>query len=88
MRYLPDRWHHSKLIQKLLAQDRRDEALLLVQRSSKDFQIIVSWNFLIEYDLKNQRLHSAVKLFNDVSPARTQGTGRRTRPAADMACCR
>jgi len=66
MRYLPDRWHHSKLVRSLLAQDRREEALLLIQRSGKEFQLTVSWNHLIEYELKKQRLHGAVKLYNDV----------------------
>ena len=68
---LDDPWNIEQYVQKALARDRFEEALLLTQTAGRDKQLVVAWNHLIEYQLKNQRLRPAIKLFNDVSDPRT-----------------
>ncbi|EEY20898.1 pentatricopeptide repeat protein [Verticillium alfalfae VaMs.102] len=53
-------------VSRTLAKDRYDEALLLVQQASKTAQCVVSWNHLIDFQMKNQKLNAAVRLLNDM----------------------
>lgn len=62
-----DPYHIAQNVAKKLEDKQFDKALLLVQAASKDKQVVVSWNHLIEHQFRNQKLHVAIRLFNDVS---------------------
>lgn len=64
--YMDDPWKIAQHVGQTLARDRFDEALLLTQRASKDRQVVVAWNHLIDYQLERQHLKKAIKLFNEV----------------------
>ena len=64
--YLQNPWKLSKAIERRLERDRFEEALTLVRMASSDGQVVVSWNILIDYFFRKQRLHGAIKLFNEV----------------------
>lgn len=62
-----DPYHIAQNVAKKLEDKQFDKALMLVQAASKDKQVVVSWNHLIEHQFQNQKLHVAIRLFNDVS---------------------
>ncbi|KHO00836.1 pentatricopeptide repeat protein [Metarhizium album ARSEF 1941] len=64
--YMQDPWKIARHVDQTLAKDRFDEALLLTQRASKDRQVVVAWNHLIDYQLEKQHLKKAITLFNEV----------------------
>ncbi|KJK76664.1 hypothetical protein H634G_07705 [Metarhizium anisopliae BRIP 53293] len=64
--YMDDPWKIAQHVGQTLAKDRFDEALLLTQRASKDRQVVVAWNHLIDYQLERQHLKKAIKLFNEM----------------------
>lgn len=64
--HMEDPWKIAKYVEQTLARDRYDEALLLVQKASKDGQVVVAWNHLIDYQLGKQQLKQAIRLYNDV----------------------
>lgn len=68
--YLQNPWKLSKAIERRLEKDRYEEALALVRMASSDGQVVVSWNILIDYFFRKQRLHGGMKLFNEVFPLR------------------
>ncbi len=70
LQYLDDPYNIADHVLKILERDQYDEALVLTQEASKDKKVVVSWNHLINYQLRNQRLHAAVKLYNEVSGLR------------------
>lgn len=55
-------------VKQTLAKNKYDEALALTREASKKAQCTVSWNHLIDYQMQQQRLHAAIKVFNEVSP--------------------
>ena len=58
----------GKYVDKALARGAFDEALLLVQKASRGGkQMVLAWNHLIDYQLKQQHMKHAFKVFNDVS---------------------
>lgn len=64
-----DPWAVGQYVEKALARDAFDEALLLVQKASAgDQQVVVAWNHLIDYQFNKQQLKRAIKLYNDVRP--------------------
>ena len=65
--HLNDPYNVANHVRERLVANAYDETLLLVQTASKDMKVTVSWNHLIDHLLRKQRLHAAVKLFNDVS---------------------
>lgn len=67
MVYLDDAWKLAQQVERRLGQNRFDEALLMTQRASKDKQVVVAWNHLINYLLENQQLNKAIKIYNEVS---------------------
>lgn len=67
LQYTKDPYHIAENVSKKLKEGDFEKALLLTQQASVEKQVIVSWNYLIEYQLKNQRLHSAIKIYNEVS---------------------
>lgn len=66
LEWTKDPYHIAQNVAKKLEENDFDKALLLTQQASKDKQVIVSWNHLIEYQFQNKRLHAAIKLYNDV----------------------
>ncbi|KAK5653128.1 hypothetical protein OQA88_9227 [Cercophora sp. LCS_1] len=66
LQYLKDPLEIGEHVKKTLEKGRFDEALLLTREASRDTAVTVSWNYLIDYQLKEQRLHSAIKLYNEM----------------------
>jgi hypothetical protein len=66
LQYSTDPYHIADNVVKKLKENDFDKALLLTREASKDKQCVVSWNHCIEYQFKNNKLHAAIKLFNEV----------------------
>ena len=68
LRYMSDDpWAIGQYVSKALSRNAFDEALLLVQKASgRGNQLVVAWNHLIDYQLKNQQVKRALKIYNDV----------------------
>ncbi|KAG5924257.1 hypothetical protein E4U61_001105 [Claviceps capensis] len=62
LEHLNDSWAVAQRVEETLLKDRFDEALLLTQEASRDGQMVVSWNHLIEYMFKKQQLSQAIKM--------------------------
>lgn len=62
-----DPYHIAESISRKLAQHEYEKALLMTREASRDKQVVVCWNHLIAYEFTNQRLHSAFKLYNEVT---------------------
>ncbi|KAJ4292143.1 hypothetical protein N0V88_005771 [Collariella sp. IMI 366227] len=61
-----DPYHIAQHVRKALDRGSFDEALLLTRTASRKGKVEVSWNHLIDYQMKNARLNGAVKLFNEM----------------------
>ncbi|KAJ4264770.1 hypothetical protein NW762_005013 [Fusarium torreyae] len=61
-----DPWKVSKYVERALSQDKFDEAHLLVQTASKDMDVVVPWNILMNHMLERQQVNKAIKLFNEM----------------------
>ncbi|KAH6841138.1 hypothetical protein B0I37DRAFT_393946 [Chaetomium sp. MPI-CAGE-AT-0009] len=61
-----DPYHIAQSVAGMLEKERFDEALMMARMASRNTKVEVSWNHLIDYQLKNQRLHAAVKLYNEM----------------------
>ncbi|KAJ0163220.1 Pentatricopeptide repeat-containing protein 2, mitochondrial [Colletotrichum tanaceti] len=66
LKHMDDPFNIAQHVEATLKKGRFDEALLLVQRSSKDKQVAVAWNHLIEYKVRDKSVNAAIKLFNDM----------------------
>lgn len=66
LEHMEDPFKIAEHVKRTLEKDRFEEALELTRTASKDAQCQVSWSYLIDYQLNNQRLHAAIKLFNEV----------------------
>ncbi|KAK3357191.1 hypothetical protein B0T25DRAFT_538508 [Lasiosphaeria hispida] len=66
LQYLKDPLLIAEHILATLAKGKFDEALEVTRAASRDTAVSVSWNHLIDYQMKNQRLHAAVKLYNEM----------------------
>ncbi len=62
----PDPFHIAQHVTAALEKGSFDEALLMTRLASRKAKVEVSWNHLIDYQLKNKRLHAAIKLYNEV----------------------
>lgn len=67
LQYTTDPYHIAENVANKLEEKNFEKALMLTREASKDKQVVVSWNHLIAYELKNQKLGSAIKLYNEVS---------------------
>lgn len=67
LKWIGDPWHLAVNVTKKLRGGEFEKALALVREASNGSQVVVSWNHLIEYLFKQQRLQAAIKLFNEVS---------------------
>ncbi|KAK8114806.1 pentatricopeptide repeat protein [Apiospora kogelbergensis] len=64
---MDDPYHIAKDVLLTLAKDRYDEAKFMVAKASgKKKNLTVSWNHLIDYQMRHQRLNGAIKLFNEM----------------------
>lgn len=72
LQHMDDPWKIAQYVERALASDRFDEALLLTKTAGKERQVVVAWNHLINYLLGKQQLKNAIKLFNDVSTSESQ----------------
>ncbi|KAK6866176.1 Pentatricopeptide repeat protein [Apiospora arundinis] len=66
MDYIKDPFHIAQAVQGHLDKDRYEEAKLMTVKASKGKNVTVSWNHLIEYQMRHQRLHGAINLFNEM----------------------
>lgn len=66
LEHMKDPFKIAEHVERTLKKDLFEEALELTRTASKDAQCQVSWNYLIDYQLRNQKLHGAIKLFNEV----------------------
>ena len=66
LEHLQDPYHIAQHVSKALAKGSYDEALLMTRIASRDGKVEVSWNHLIDYQMKNKRLHAAIKVYNEV----------------------
>lgn len=81
--YIDDPWVLGKHIEGLLARDKFDDALTMVELASKKIQTTVSWNHLIDHLLKKQQMKKAMATFNNVRRATQLAIGiKETRTAS------
>lgn len=62
-----DPYHIADNVVATLKRGEFEKALLFTQGASRDKQCVVSWNHLIDHEFKNNKLHSALKLYQEVS---------------------
>ena len=65
--YLKDPVRIAEDVQRTLEKDKFDEALELTREACRNTDVVVSWNHLIDYQFKHNRMRAAFKLFNEVS---------------------
>lgn len=63
-----DPFHIAENVHKKLKENDFEKALMLAREASKDKQVVVSWNHLIEHQFAHQKLGAAIKLYNEVGP--------------------
>lgn len=66
LEFLDNNFNIAEHVERTLERGDYDEALLLVREASRSHNVVVSWNYLIGYLMRNGRLHAAIKLYNDV----------------------
>ncbi|KAI1432292.1 hypothetical protein GGR50DRAFT_675207 [Xylaria sp. CBS 124048] len=66
LQYLQDPYHIANRVSDALKDDNLELASLITRQSSRDANVVVSWNHLIDYHLKNDRLQTAIKLYNEM----------------------
>ncbi|KAK1999859.1 pentatricopeptide repeat domain-containing protein [Colletotrichum falcatum] len=67
LKHMDDPFKIAQQVEVILKKDRFDEALTLVHRSGKTKQVVVAWNHLIEYQIREKkRVNAAIKLYNDM----------------------
>lgn len=68
LEWIHDPWHLAESVSNKLENGEFEKALLMTREASNDDSIMVSWNHLIQYTFKQEKLHAAIKLFNEVGP--------------------
>ncbi|XXH05186.1 hypothetical protein Hte_011611 [Hypoxylon texense] len=66
LQYLKDPLHIAEYVSKTLGKDRFEEAALITRKASKNTKVVVSWNYLIDYQIRRDKLHAAIKLYNEM----------------------
>ncbi|AEO69585.1 da4a5a57-78ef-46ca-89d5-86ccefe3fb65 [Thermothielavioides terrestris] len=66
LEHFTDPYHIAQHVSRVLQKGSFDEALLMTRMASRNKKVEVSWNHLIDYQMKNHRLHAAVKLYNEM----------------------
>ncbi|KAK5629589.1 hypothetical protein RRF57_005304 [Xylaria bambusicola] len=67
LRYLSDALHIANRVAAALTKDNFEVAAQITRQASKNKNVVVSWNHLIDYQLRNGRIHAAMKLYTEVS---------------------
>lgn len=76
LQYLKEPFEIGNHVRATLDKGRWDEALLLVRRASVNTKVEVSWNYLIDYQLKEGQLNAAIKLYNEMKKRGQQPNAR------------
>ncbi|KAI0976205.1 hypothetical protein F4678DRAFT_456528 [Xylaria arbuscula] len=66
LQYLGDPLHIANRVRLALNKDNFDLAADITRQASRTHSVTVSWNHLIDYQLQNGRIHSALKLYNEM----------------------
>ncbi|KAK9414206.1 hypothetical protein SUNI508_02305 [Seiridium unicorne] len=66
MEFLNDPFHIAKEVERVLAKDQFEQAALLARNASAKYKVTVAWNHLIDYQMRNFKLHAAIKTFNEM----------------------
>ena len=66
LQYLKDPKLIADHVRATLLKDKFLEALLLTRKASRNTKVTVAWNHLIDYQMKQQRLHASIKLYNEM----------------------
>ncbi|KAI1376769.1 hypothetical protein F4677DRAFT_417927 [Hypoxylon crocopeplum] len=66
LQYLKDPLHIADHVRKTLAKGNVEEATLITRKASKNTNVTVSWNHLIDHELQQDKLHAAIKLYNEM----------------------
>ncbi|KAI1393779.1 uncharacterized protein F4822DRAFT_385809 [Hypoxylon trugodes] len=66
LQYLKDPLHIANHVKKILEKDDFEEAIAITRMASKDTKVAVSWNYLIDYQLRHDKIHAAIKLYNEM----------------------
>lgn len=85
LEHLYDPYHIAQHVSKALARGSFDEALMMTRIASREGKVEVSWNHLIDYQMKNKRLNAAIKLYNEVRTPESMPPAP-TPPANQLPC--
>ncbi|KAI0180111.1 hypothetical protein GGR52DRAFT_529828 [Hypoxylon sp. FL1284] len=66
LQYLNDPFLVARFVRQTLGNGDFEKAALVTRGASKNMKVVVSWNHLIDYLLRNDRIHAAIKLYNDM----------------------
>jgi len=66
LEFMKDPFHIAAYVKKLLDKESFDEALLMTRKASKHHKMVVGWNHLIDFCMQQQRLHGAIKIYNEM----------------------
>ncbi|KAI1335170.1 hypothetical protein F5Y15DRAFT_399174 [Xylariaceae sp. FL0016] len=66
LQYLQDPLHIAKQVKRTLDRNDFDHAASITRSASKSAKVAVSWNHLIDYQLRMDRIHTALKLYNEM----------------------
>lgn len=66
MEFFDDPYHIAKEVERVLAKDNFDQAVLLTRNASKNLKVTVAWNHLIGYQMRTFKLHAAIKTYNEM----------------------
>jgi tetratricopeptide (TPR) repeat protein len=64
--WLDDPYKIGKEMERLLALDKFIEAAAFAKVASQKYKVTVAWNHLIDYQMKNLKLHAAIKSYNEM----------------------
>ncbi|KAK4167674.1 hypothetical protein QBC43DRAFT_342016 [Cladorrhinum sp. PSN259] len=66
LQYLKDPLDIGNHVKACLEAGRWDEALLMTRKASASTRVEVSWNYLIDHQMKTGHLNAAIKLYNEM----------------------
>ncbi|KAI1116968.1 hypothetical protein F5Y14DRAFT_448351 [Nemania sp. NC0429] len=72
LEYLSDPFHIAARVKAALGQDNYELAAQITRESSKDRNVTVSWNHLIDYQLQRGSIQGALKLYNEMKKRGSQ----------------
>lgn len=64
--YLKDPLKHANYVRSILRDNEYDKAIALCRIASKNMEVVVSWNHLIDYLLTRRELKTALKIYNEM----------------------